>query len=203
MGNMEKGNSKEVRKIILAICIVGLLIGGVVGAIRILEHNEQQRAIASAQGYAYSRVNYAFGMISIFPEDSAVYKPLRNRFVGYAHLRLVWYERETGVTLSIETVIDYFSQEFEPDGSLRLYNNGKHPGIEAFVEWIREGGRWWTVERFIDEVRSIYFAYGRANEEFVLQLFPDLSLEMLRALARAEADPDYVLDLTSLQRAGY
>jgi len=52
---------------------------------------------------------------------------------------------------------------------------------------------------------AIYSDYLQTHEDagFVVQRWFELSPQMLDALARAEADPDYVLDLTSLQRAGY
>ena len=31
---------------------------------------------------------------------------------------------------------EFFANEFEPDGSLRLDNNGRHPEIREFVDWV-------------------------------------------------------------------
>jgi len=170
------------------------------------------------------------------------------------YLHLIWYERETGNVLPFEMVVDYFSQEFEPDGSPRLYNNGNHPEVEAFVNWMWEEdpypyvcnrlderhGNWecrqrgadsfwgpgpqnhrwcefWALDFRIWYVGQTYIRnqrqfnreqrqlYGHEIEldEFVHPHFFQLSPQMLRAFARAEADPNYPLDLTGLQRAGY
>jgi len=123
-----------------------------------------------------------------------------------AYLFLKKYELETGNTLSFDTVLDYFSQEFESDGSLRLYNNGRHPEMQAFVEWMWEGMRLRDMITFVDYLHfNIYTNYFFENKDegFQDQVFHRFSPQMLDALVRAYTDPDYVLDLTSLQQAGY
>ena len=119
-------------------------------------------------------------------------------------------KHRSGVYLSYETLVDYFSEEFEPDGTRRLYNNGHHLEIEAFVNWMRDEPRITELEdhqvrEYERSLNNIYRRYVRTHREegFESQLFQELSPQMYDALARAEADPDYVLDLTSLQQAGY
>ena len=122
----------------------------------------------------------------------------------YLALRL--YYHRTGIYLSYEkAVIDYFSEEFEPDGTLRLYNNGHHPEMEAFVTWMWEGRRRDELLEYIETIDSINASYLFEHEDvgFINQALHYFSPQMLDALARAEADSDYVLDLTSLQEAGY
>jgi len=175
----------------------------------------------------YIRLHYAFGRgldpteeglteweIEHLYEWGGMYRPLREidpeknswglNVDVYLYLR--FYERETGIVLSYDLVVDYFSEEFEADGSLRLYNNGKHPEMQAFVEWMWEG-RWQDeVRDYILQIELIYSEYTfprREDPNFTRQIFYQLSPQMLDALARAEADPDYVLDLTSIQQAGY
>ena len=113
-------------------------------------------------------------------------------------------------------MIDYFSSEFEPDGTRRLYNNGHHPEMEAFVTWMWEGRRgiqldYWgrnhngELDEYIRTLKDMYSSYFHAHRDngFTSVSFSHLSSQMLDAFARAEADPDYELDLTSLQEAGY
>ena len=119
----------------------------------------------------------------------------------YLPLRL--YYHRTGVYLSYEKMLDYVSEEFEPDGTLRLYNNGHHPEVEAFVTWMWEGRRGEELLEYIDTISFMHGSYEVEHRGFERPSFSDLSPQMLDALARAEADPDYVLDLTSLQEAGY
>jgi len=163
---------------------------------------------------AYFRVNSAFGLASGLSRDfyyQARYIPLRaggseqNRFGIWVniYLRLRMFEDGTGLYLAYEDFLDYFSQEFEVDGSLRLYNNGKHPEIEKFVEWIWKHLN--EVDDFIVSIQRKYINYCGEfeNEGFERQSFSELSPQMLDALVRAHNNPNYVLDLTSLQKQGY
>jgi len=180
---------------------------------------QADKAIELQIGEAYARVNHAFWLGGLDPSRhvyayriSGRYKPFpeipleENKFgirvIMYQTL-LMYYHR-TGFDLAYETVIDYFSQEFESDGSLRLYNNGNHPEIEAFVAWFLMTGTQ-EVQSYFDATERIYTIYffAHRDEGFINQSLTELSPQMLRALARAEADPDYVLDLTSLQQQGY
>jgi len=125
---------------------------------------------------------------------------------GYTYAALRMYYHRTGFYLSWEMLVDYLSEEFEEDGTRRLYNNGNHPEVDGFVTWMWEGQRGQELLRYWDEeLRSIYDYYLLEHEgsDFEELLFRYLSPQMIDALARAEADPDYELDLTSLQKAGY
>ena len=146
------------------------------------------------------------------------------------HLLLRMYEHYTAITLTHETVVEYFSEQFEPDGSLRLYNNGLHPDIYAFVVWVNTWDRAMTA-RSLSNVERIYYthraySYRNKSEGFIEQNFEDLSPQMLDAIwevisvgrgsiiridsirsALSVLDELYdhgtTLDLTSLQQAGY
>jgi len=195
------------RKLLIAgLCIVALLIGIILGVVWHRATTEQRIM------EAYGRVNYSFGRGVPFDPRDMVFHPFEQFFVGNdfginagLYRRLRFYEHRGGVYLAYETVLDFFSEEFEPDGSLRLYNNGNHPEIQAFVEWFWEGFR----RNEFDDYTSymIYllaaYAHAHADEGFTRVAISELSPQMIAALARAEADPDYVLDLTSLQQAGY
>ena len=178
---------------------------------------------------AYIRVNVAFGMMSISGNERRVliergkvfgmartrteqffdFSRIEDRWISNkfdldpsVYLSLRFYENRTGIYLSYEKVMNYFSQEFESDGSLRLYNNGNHPEIEAFVDWFWEHLA--DFDEFENRMRSIYSEYLTTHElweEFGMLIC--LSPQMLDALARAEADPGYVLDLTGLHEQGY
>jgi len=223
---------KTRKKLIVIVSVVILLAGAVFGSILLHGHMANvryQRAIeAEIQAHResvmpYIRLHYAFGW-SENPEEILTeyqrnrtfermgrYLPLRESEMNrwgidpFVYEILKFYEVGTGIVLSYELVIDYFSEELEPDGSLRLYNNGNHPEIEAFVTWMWEGRRRLEVWEFRDSLTRIYSRYIRANHggNFERLVFYELSPQMLDALARAYADPDYVLDLTSIQQAGY
>ena len=176
----------------------------------------------------YGRVNIAFGVVHItgnnrdsliergelailpqYRDISRYLNPLEglwveNRFgiMNNIYIPLRFYESRTGIYLSYEKVMDYFSQEFEPDGTLRLYNNGNHPEIEAFVNWFWENlAEFYEFDREIELIYNIYRVETGLIE--VTGLITEASPQMIAALVRAEADPDYVLDLTSLHEQGY
>jgi len=222
---------RKSKKLVIVVCVIFVVVGIAIGAVmlnsRIAHQRElerewqEQRELAST----YIRLNYSFKMgadpearrrpsSEKMYEMHGIYKsfikvdPEKNQW-GIdvdRYLFLRFYENETGIYLAYETVIEYFSAEFESDGSLRLYNNGKHPEIEAFVTWMWEGRRRDEADEFILRLENIYSDYTLDLDNrghFKRQIFYQLSPQMLDALARADADPDYVLDLTSLQQAGY
>ena len=125
---------------------------------------------------------------------------------AWVYMLLLMFYHRTGTNLSYEQLVAYFDEEFEPDGSLRLYNNGLHPQIEAFVEWTRRTEPWLRNSEFSEywsALSRIYRSYLREvqgmefEESRLIHLF-NQSPQVLDAVTRAYADPDYVLDLTSL-----
>ena len=185
---------------------------------------EEQREIEEAYRWIHYSVDrlrhgeYWATLPDSFLAEVSVYRPLEclfgepNEFGIFHRIYLIlrMYYHQGGVYLPYEMLIDYFSEEFEPDGTLRLYNNGHHPEIEAFVIWMRNERRITPLERdqvsnYREALASIYGGYIDEHHEngFRVQNFGHLSPQMYDALARAEADSDYVLDLTSLQEAGY
>ncbi len=119
------------------------------------------------------------------------------------YMCIKYYEKETGTDLSYEMVRDYFSQEREPDGGLRLYNNGLHPEMEAFVDWMwaHAGNAVDTYWRALSGLYSLYY-FDHREEGFKNQDFSSLSPQMYDELAKKEADPNYEMDLMGLQQQG-
>ena len=220
------------KKVAIIVGIIVLLSGGLFTYYAIEERGRRDREVIALEGErianAYLRVNVAFNMVSISGRDrellieqGIVIGLMRDIWMVYLnfpelgwwdfadsslnpafYLSLRFYENRTGVYLSYEKAMDYFSQEFEPDGSLRLYNNGNHPEIEAFVDWFWENKA--EFDEFQNRMRQLLFDYFNANESArEMGTIFRLSPQMLDALARAEADPGYVLDLTSLREQGY
>jgi len=218
------------KTLIIVTCFV-VLIGGVVyGSITMYRHIMTQRELEATMEAerveqrriegAYVRLHYAFlkggdpgvegeyvyelhGRFMPFTSVLATRNPYNICFIVYLTLRM--YYHQTGIILTYEAITEYFSQEFESDGSLRLYSNDKHPEIESFVRWMWDGRRQPKAIEHFRVAQDRYESYSRRHEdgEFNNQLFAYLSPQMLDALARAIADPDYVLDLTSLQQQGY
>jgi len=210
--------SKIKKRLLLIFCASLVAFGVIFGAFRIHEHRGREAEMEIAETYArfHYAVGWGTGSAALVPELGTYMCPTdwgrQNRFgidVGI-YLNIKFYEHESGNTLSYETLMDYFAEEFEPDGSLRLYNNGKHPELQAFVEWRWESRQQPRTHRSQVDIQLLmsarYQDYGRNNDEF--KGFPDITLgdlspQMLDALVRSFFDPDYVLDLTSIQQAGY
>ena len=219
------------KKNLLLIGVVVLLIGFAYIGYQIREQRREEIRVAEEQREikeAYLWIYYAVAglphgdywhvfhdgyliRIGVYQSPESLFGS-PNEFGIYEHIYVVlrMYEHRGGVYLPYDIVIEYLSEEFEPDGTLRLYNNGRHPEIEAFVEWMRKEPRITSLtEHQVSEYRRnlerIYSSYfGKHREQgFRSVPFHQLSPQMLDALARAEADPEYVLDLTSLQEAGY
>ena len=218
-------------KKVIIILSVAVIVGGGLFAHHTIERRKVEIEIEERRiQEAYIRVNVSFGMgfmtgfererlieqkelafflwdcMKIWSRYHAFYDDPwdGNKFDLHvtSYLPLRFYENRTGIYLPYEIVVDYFSQEFEPDGSLRLYNNGNHHEIEAFVGWF-----WNNLAEFDEferKVRQLYIDYYNANENFERKgTILSLSPQMIDVLARAEADPHYVLDLTSLREQGY
>ena len=216
------------RKFLIIICLFILFIGTGLGVIRLITNSQReatQREEMMEQRIAYAQVNYAFrlpedlirvntevcieryGMFIPLPEVD----PEVNRFgiITGIYVSLLMYEISTGNVLPYEIVLDYFSQEYESDGSLRLHNNGKHPEIHDYVEWMWERSRWWMeFGRFFSDVNAMKFNYylNNPDSEFGNPPIHSLSPEMLRVLAFTYSDPEWCateMNLTEMYRAGY
>jgi hypothetical protein len=239
--------SRTYKLVVVALGTV-VLVAVILNTVAIVHrNNEQQRAAEQARLQqeaimdSYVKVNFAFHITFTSPyttgyrERLGVYRPLeisedQNRFGVYydLYLTLKYYEKMTGVTISYQAAVDYLSEEYEPDGSLRLYNNGLHPEVEVFVDWMwqqredqyetmdvsemyaiapghQASGALVELEAYIESMRSHYhYYYGvHRDEGFVLESFSELSPQMYDELVRKEADPDYEMDLLSLQQQGY
>ena len=222
------------KRYFLIIGIIALTIGLLIAKHNVNEQRREEDRMAVEQeqrelAETYLRLHYAVIRINFndefdfwgqgndingwWEEQFSIYQPLE-AFGGHfneheisvtEYIVLRMYYHRTGVYLSHEKLVDYFSEEFEPDGSLRLYSNGNHPEIEAFVTWMWEGRRREEFREYDQRLNSIFFTYFSAHQDegFRNVNFNHISPQMLDALARAEADPDYELDLTSLQEQGY
>ena len=192
---------------------------------------ERVRQAEAEQRHAeecYAKVNFAVRIWSGNPATRELVTgfvplpdPERENSFGIhvpTYVMLKLYEADTGIWLPYKTVADYMSEELEPDGSLRLYDSGLHPEMEAFVEWAwdqrlqqLESGRaspsLWFIryEEYADRLHRIYRTYfhEHRDEGFEAVWFYGLSPQMIDELARKEADPGYEMDLLGLQRQGY
>ena len=157
------------------------------------------------------RVNYAFGFTLSwsFDERDMVYQPYPFKYdtkygINYSlYLYLKMYESETGNSIPYAMIVDYLSTEYEPNGSLRLCDNGMHPEIQAYVDWA--WGRKPDMMHYVDTIDDAYvnYCFDNKNEWPSPPSIVDLSPQMLDELAKKVDDPSYDMDLISLQKQGY
>ena len=205
-----KANKKKIIVVLVGIFLVSGLITMIVTSGEKSKINEEDEV-----RLAYGELHRAFGMSlgygPEFAEFNGTYKPFpavsesENKFGinPRIYIYVKMYESKTGKTLTYQKVIDYFSQEYEPDGSLRLYNNGLHPEIAEFVIW--QQGREEERINYRHTLMGLYGEYyiNNKNKGFENRLITGLSPQMLDELVKKEADFDYEMDLFSLQKQGY
>lgn len=230
----------------ISVAAVALLVAAVFGYIRLSEYNEQQRLIEQTRleqeaiQDAYIKANYAFRLTTgltdaehrqregIYLSFGSYVKENQYGVAWHTYLALKYYDKITGIVITYDVVTDYLSEEYESDGTLRLYNNGRHPEIEAYVDWMWQRremqienplsaeeinriapgyapGALIELKAFMWLLEQDYYAYFSEHqaEGFVGNPFNTLSPQMYDELVRKEADPDYEMDLLSLQQQGY
>jgi len=61
-------------------------------------------------------------------------------------------------------VLDYLSEEFEEDGQIRIWTNGRHPEIAEYLFWIRVTDNNFNVRAYGDMLFFMHRDYGWAND---------------------------------------
>ena len=182
-------NKQKAFFIVLALAVIAAVFIGY----RNNENNKKEERLAEITS-AYTIANNSF-----YINEECYTAFTVDNVHNFNYLNFAYYEKETGQTMTYEQAFAYFSQEYEEDGSLRLYNNGLHPEIEAYVDFIwgnREERRAYHDE--IDRLFGVYYREHR-NEGFENSAMHYWSIETLDELIKKEADPEYEMDLLSIQ----
>jgi uncharacterized LabA/DUF88 family protein len=106
----------------------------------------------------------------------------------------VLYRYETGNTLTYEQVIDYLSQDFEDDGEIRIYYNGRHPEIYDYTVW-RSNPMSVTKFEYHQRLQEIWSEYVQEIPNSPIWLLP---VAVIDEIVIKAFDPDYELDLTNI-----
>ena len=208
---------KTRKRIIIAISALIFAICIAIGA-RIMIDNYRDRKQQEELEMAFERQNIVFsGLVScedgsetnkFLPMCLCLGRPHIDGVNTFVYTDLALFRKETGSSLTYEQVLDYLSQEFEDDGEIRIFTNGRHPEIAAYVEWY---GIWPLGERFEgwenwkarldynNRLSLLHSNYFIENEGFYNTALYNLPISIIDELIKKEADPDYVLDLTSIQ----
>ena len=176
--------------------LVMVLVVLVIGIGTYFKKQKKQEEIANA----YFVVNRRFidNVDYYIPFEPSSYTP--DGVHVNIYLSIYLYGINTSGTFTYEDLVEYFSQEYEEDGSLRLYNNGLHPEMEAYIEWRESFPE--EAEEYRARINSVFAQYffAHRDEGFENISFHCLSREMLDELIKKEADPEYEMDLMSIQQ---
>jgi hypothetical protein len=192
-------NKKRVISVMVVIVVGAVLI---LGAISLNKKRESER-LAEEQRIAltYRTVNRGLNATSeIYYVPFVTNENSQSDVRVLTYLRLTSYRQITGNTLTYDMVVDFFSQEYEDDGSLRLYNNGLHLEIEEYILWIEIEGNLELTDEYIDTIGDIYYEYYSEHEGYMNFYVTRANRETLDELIKKEADPTYEMDLMSIQQ---
>jgi hypothetical protein len=197
------------RIILITVALIMIVIIGVAAipaVMRMIENRQEELEMTKQEELrqAFFNQNIAFTFVvkadpsAVSREEEHGYMPvnLRNQnsdgIASGTYRDLALYRKETGSSLTYEQVIEYLSQGFEDDGEVRIYTNGRHPEIAAFVEWsIADSGRLERY-RYSERLIAVYSDYGIKTEGFPRSTsFVLLPTEMLDELIRKEAATDF------------
>ena len=191
----------KIKKIIVPIIIIIIAIVVITGYSNArkkaeAERIEEEQRIATEYAMVNTLLNegYIEHYIPLIPNENSF-----DGVQGWVYLDLAYYRQQTGKMLTYEMVVEYFSQEYEEDGSLRHFSNGKHTEIGSYVMW-----RYYRPEeasRYRNNISDIYEQYyeDHLNEGFENLHMETWSRATLDELIKKEANPEYEIDLLSIQ----
>jgi len=189
-----KGNKKKSNILLIIILLCGLIVVG----LYIRNKNKEKRLAEVATLYYNVNNTFNSGENYYVPLELNIYN--ESEFRGGLYVYLEYYRQQTKANFFYEDVIEYFSQEYEDDGTLRLYNNGLHSEMEAYIYWVTMNyEEQWD---YFQEISRLHREYcnDHENEGFEYISVYGLSREMMDELIKKQADPEYEMDLMSIQQ---
>jgi len=202
------------KKAILTASVLVFVAAAIIGTISIINHRQEreQERMQEELRMAYEIQNWEFGDITHVPNSTPMRREVVRRYVPInkrtphidgisydIYIRLTLFRKETGIELTYEMVIDYLSQEFEDDGEIRIFTNGRHPEIASYLEWANDSMNEQVQVDFEGRIANLYGLYIWNNRSFPITCPSLLPIEMIDELIKKAIDPDYEMDLTSIQ----
>lgn len=118
----------------ILLAVITIIIGGAL----LKQRREEQEMQSKMETERQAEINMVYKNQNTYlhiRRDRTEYLPYDDYHINELLADLLCYEFETGTVLTYEDIIEYMDSEYEPDGSLRLYNNGNWPEIEAYMDW--------------------------------------------------------------------
>ena len=166
---------------------------------------------ARDESRAYLRVNTDFqiGAFEYYVDPADRFVVLDTGVPLNLLLASFWFEDISGIVLDPTLLAEYFAEEFETDGSRRLYANGRHPEIHGFVTWVHRADfymRHLNFMAFMDGLDRVF--YDAATSQLPLHVNSDIQLpralseiyyeHVFRAVFEQYRDASSPLDLRAL-----
>lgn len=174
--------------VLVVICII---IGGVLLKQR-REEQEMERRLESERQAEIDMVYKNQNTHLHIRRDRTEYLPYDDYHINELLADLLCYEIETGNVLTYEDIIEYLSSEYEPDGSLRLYNNGNWPEIEAYMNWRTLPDKDDNCETISFRLIELLVDWGKQYPELAKQEYYEVSLHNMLELIELYKDDSYV-----------
>ena len=202
------------KKAILTVSVLIFVAATIISTISIINHRQERRQerMQEELRMAFRIQNRIFHGITYVSIDTPMRQEVRERYVpinlrtpnidgiSYStYIFLAFFRKETGVGLTYEMVIDYLSQEFEDDGEIRIYTNGRHPEIALYIEWADDISNDQIRRDWDIRIANLYWGYTWDNQPLPRTDPSFLPIEMIDELINKAIDPDYEMDLTSIQ----
>jgi len=188
----------------LTIIVVLLLIVSLVGGLSACQKKEPVKKKTPAEIALENAYERQYDAISAgdFHTFTKISPPTENLnqdgIIVSIYTGLAGYHKETDKILTYQQVMDYFSQKYESDGTLRIYNNGRHPEIEAYVNWASNHQD--VLSEYDYNLYSLYIDYSQANPSFKVVDRKQWSTAIVDELIKKEADPNYQMNLLAIQQ---
>lgn len=159
---------------------------------------EQNRAfINTYQDPTENNISNSTNTTSSNLTSSNIYLPYSSGGKNILYADLYFYEENTGKVVTLEDVQEYLSQEYEEDGSIRIYNNGKHKEIQKYIEWYLNND---TIES--QSLADLYTVYRESLKKLYPEENPELATNFLKLpfdefvkVMEKYKDPSYVLEI--------
>jgi len=188
------------KKKFLAIALtVIVLIAAIPITITLVNNHRERTQLELMQAYAKQNIEFR-NLVNAdwnnrhqyFPPNSGV--PTIDGVCVGLYMMFAHFRQMTDIDLTYDMVLDYLSQEFEDDGKIRIFTNGRHPEIAAYLEWIRDAVNLLNVRAYVDMLDLIYTLYADANEGFPVANIYFLPVAMIDELIRKATDIGIVVD---------
>lgn len=100
------------------------------------------------------------------------------------------YRQATGTIITLDFMKDYCAEEFEPDGSVRIYDNGNWPEIQSYVEWCNNNPE--AIDQFSISITALIVRLEKVYPELAPYSVVSVGVHNLQELVEVYFDPDYV-----------